>query len=204
MEDNRCDRSEMQVKRLKTNEEMSEEVMGRKSSFDRFGDDLTEELLRYLTVDDRLRLECLNRTIKSFIFKSVYILKISKDCFLTNKLTLITSEHKSYFHFNHQNFESMIRKLKNLSNIEFDEEVVIDSTALKTIADNCHHLKSLTIGPNRRLSYESIEYFGRKCGAKLKSLTVNNILRNYKLVEETKLLLSFTPELVSLKVTKLI
>src|SRR5690349_4260058 len=47
---------------------ISEEVMRSKSSFDRFGDDLTEVILSYLPFDNKFRFECLSKQIQSLIY----------------------------------------------------------------------------------------------------------------------------------------
>ena len=48
-----------------------------KDSFDRFDHKLTEEILRYLTFSDKVKLECVSKQWKRCIFQRQFVLKVS-------------------------------------------------------------------------------------------------------------------------------
>ena len=64
-----------------------EEVMANKSSsrvypknsFDRFGDDLTELILQYLTLEDKVRLECVSKQWRRLVFNKQFTIEIDSD-----------------------------------------------------------------------------------------------------------------------------
>ena len=47
-----------------------------KDSMDRFGDDLTEEVLQYLTFDDKIRLECVSKQWQRCVYQRQYVIDI--------------------------------------------------------------------------------------------------------------------------------
>jgi hypothetical protein len=89
-----------------------------------------------------------------------------------------------------------------LEEINIDTNIIINSQSLHIIADNCHHLRRLYIDWSYEISNESIEYFGKKCGQRLELLSINNPI-GYLSAKMISHLLSFTPNLVSLKVSSL-
>ena len=48
-----------------------------KNSFDRFGDDLTELILQYLTFEDKVRLECVSKQWRRLVFNKQFVLDIN-------------------------------------------------------------------------------------------------------------------------------
>ena len=47
-----------------------------KASFDRFGDDLSELIVSYLTIEDKFRFQCLSKQWRRIVFNKTYVLKI--------------------------------------------------------------------------------------------------------------------------------
>ena len=47
-------------------------------SFDRFGDDLTEEILQYLKFSDKVRLECVSKQWKRLIYNKQFVVQLTK------------------------------------------------------------------------------------------------------------------------------
>ena len=47
-----------------------------KNSFDRFGDDLTELILQYLTFEDKVRLECVSKQWRRLVFNKQFAIEI--------------------------------------------------------------------------------------------------------------------------------
>src|SRR5690348_7145073 len=67
-------------KRLKTcgnNSSIIESVVQKKNSFDRFGDDLTELILSYLSFEDKFRFECVSKRFKRLIFNKQKEINVS-------------------------------------------------------------------------------------------------------------------------------
>src|ERR1700755_115650 len=50
-----------------------------KSSFERFGDDLTEVIVSYLTTEEKFRFECLSKQWQRLVFNKHFRLKISAN-----------------------------------------------------------------------------------------------------------------------------
>ena len=93
-----------------------------------------------------------------------------------------------------KSFEKCLQKLWALVDIDIDFNVITDGEVLRIIAENCHHLRRLSIRMTNDMTDESIQYFGQKCGKRLKYLSIRCDSE-----EQTRLLLSFITELVSLK-----
>ena len=55
---------------------LSVKDMDWKESFDRFGDDLTQEIIQYLTFDDKIRLECMSKQWRRLVFNKQFDLRI--------------------------------------------------------------------------------------------------------------------------------
>ena len=47
-----------------------------KDSMDRFGDDLTEEVLQYLTFEDKIRLECVSKQWQRLIYNKQFVIEL--------------------------------------------------------------------------------------------------------------------------------
>ena len=188
------------VKRFKPNPTM-------KSSFDRFGDDLTELIVGYLPIQDKFRLQCLSKRIQSLIFTKQWILKLSIwDKNFTNRLVNETSI-ANYRQLKYQVFEVILKKLRFVTDIVIDDRIVVNSRVLLIISKHCHHLRRLAIpwtstqdsDSKLSISTKAIEMFGSKCGKNLRSLALSH---NSPMpsISDMKLLLSMTPNLVSLNV----
>ena len=70
MEDQLC---EEVVKQLSFNIQTNKQL---KSSFDRFGDDLTELILSYLSFENKLRFECVSKQWRRLVFNKQFVLEI--------------------------------------------------------------------------------------------------------------------------------
>src|ERR1700724_630875 len=77
--DEKRDNQKNRDKRVKTNQEIEdrseESVIGGKAlkaSFDRFGDDLSELIVSYLTIEDKFRFQCLSKQWRTLGFNRHY------------------------------------------------------------------------------------------------------------------------------------
>ena len=87
-----------------------------KNSMDRFGDDLIEEILQYLTLEDKIRLECVSKQWRRFIYNKQFMIKITYFNFefknsLKKVLTKTGSEGRQ---LNEQHLESVLKKCTNI------------------------------------------------------------------------------------------
>ena len=107
----------------------SKEDNYRRDSFDdRFCDDLCEEILQYLSLEDKLRLNCVSKQFHRILFKKQYELYIPMRGLEERKIF----SNKEYFGFrrvhNYYNFEdqsldsfkALLKKCPNITSIELD------------------------------------------------------------------------------------
>ena len=157
-----------------------------KSSFDRFGDDLTEHISNYLATEDKFRFECLSKRIQSLIFN-----KQSKFVFkFDNSEPVVESRNNIPLNFtNEKQIENILIKFKALTHIEIIGKYVPLDQILRVLANKCLYLRSLVI-PNGYVTEGTIEYFRQKCGKNIRDLKVG--LTSEEMVNR---LLSWMPNL---------
>ena len=102
----------------KSKNEISYEVKSEysKSSFDRFGDDLAEQILSYLWIKDKFRFECLSKRIQSLIYNKQTKLIITYDNFVSDKKSREMIPFKYMANVNQ--IESVFTKLQALTDIK--------------------------------------------------------------------------------------
>ena len=61
---------------------------------DSFGDDLTELILSYLTLGDKVRLECVSKQWKRCVFQRQFAIKIDSDCPNDESMKVIAEDNK--------------------------------------------------------------------------------------------------------------
>jgi hypothetical protein len=174
-----------------------------KSSLDRFGDDLTEVILSYLPISDKIRLECTSKQVQSLIFnkqKSLHINQYPNEWYL-NQLLLSGSTSDDRKQVNYEVFGAVLKKFKFLDTIRIEGNITVDSDLIQTIADNCRPLKTLWIYDrfscelqvNQNITDECLMSLAQKCGSSLQSLRINNLPQ-----KQFKQFLYSLPELRSL------
>src|ERR1700761_1624576 len=104
---NRRSIPDMSVHRV--SEDMTALQVYAKDSFERFGDDLTELIVSYLTLEDKLRFECISKQWQRFVFRSERVLRFGKWC---EKIFIARKR------INQQKFETYLKKLKNINDIQ--------------------------------------------------------------------------------------
>ena len=104
----------------------------------RFGDDVTEEILQYLTFEDKIRLECVSKQWQRCVFNKLFVIEIYVDINLrTLRIDL-----------NLQNLESLLKKCPNISRVVLMTNVMNKSSVLSLIGRYCHRIKSLDFWPD--------------------------------------------------------
>ena len=157
----------------------------RRDSFERFGDDLTQVLLRYLSFKDIFRFECLSKQIQRLVFNSITDLKVYNKCCLWFDSVLMSDKTLKI-----KTLESVLKKCQNIKTLEMlrftDSEKEIN-----LFIKYCHHLNEIKLDFDE-LNHQLIEQFFDKFGPKLKKihfktnneLMVKNILKVCPNVEE--------------------
>ena len=88
-------------------------------SMDRFGDDLTEEILQYLTFADKVRLECVSKQWKRCVFQKQFVIEILNyfDLFIFNRHKLLYNSlnklivKDTNYHLEDKALESVLKKV---------------------------------------------------------------------------------------------
>lgn len=172
-----------------------------RSSFDRFGDDLTELIVGYLSITDKFRFECLSKRIRSLIYNKQNSLRISLTTSADNltELILKPSSGKTgrYPSVNHSAFAAVVNKLSDLRSIRIDGRLTVDSQLVHTIARNSRRLKHLwiTVRYVADITNDCLKELADKCGPTLLSLKFDGLTD-----KQMRLLLSSSPQLLAVTV----
>ena len=136
---------------------------------DRYGDDLTEEVIQYLTFEDKVRLECVSKQWKRCVFQKQFAIELCKSVksrpfALKSLFRLIGNEIR----LDYQSLECLLKKCPNIIKVHLGFKRSGASDELSLIGQYCHHISSLTF---IRHGIKDLE-FGQKYGHKLKELRV--------------------------------
>ena len=91
-----------------------------KDSFDRFGDDLSELVLSYLTFEDQIRLECVSKQWKRLVFSPIYPKELIIGSKLSEFVIIFGNRHKVV---DLATIESILRKCQNIGSIHVIEDL---------------------------------------------------------------------------------
>ena len=172
-----------------------------RESFDRFGDDLNEEVLQYLTFSDKVRLECVSKQWKRCIFQRQSVFEFDEHfdgrMNTLNKL-IITEEvgsdrKKEKVHrIERSVLESVLKKCPKM--IKIILKVYIEGIDLSLFGKYCSHLKALELN-FYYLKDVSLLKFAKKFGHKLKEIKFLEYC-NGKFAPNLKRFLQFCPNLI--------
>ena len=141
-----------------------------KNSFDRFGDDLTEEILQYLTFEDKVRLECVSKQWRRLVFNKQFVIerhsidRINESKDSLNQLYREINENS--YKIRLQALESVLKKCHYIKKI--DLTFGINEEVLSLIDQYCPNIKSLTY--NQNTINDNVLSFFRINGHKLEEL----------------------------------
>jgi hypothetical protein len=185
-----------------------------KQSFNRFDDKLTQLLLNYLSISDKILNECVSKKWKSLIFNKQQKLIITcneiKDKMShksKDEIKLLSTVKKLGFYVLNcfekslPTLQTILKKFKSIKEIEFSGmSIEITGKVIEIIANNCHNLEKLKLNNAyfSDINEENIKLFGEKCGQNLESIVVSFFDTNNDNNKLIKSLLKFTPNLVSL------
>ena len=170
----------------------------RKDSMDRFGDDLTELILSYLTFEDKIRLECVSKQWKNAmvtVFKKQLAIKIVYKW---------EDKHKMFIN----GLITVLKKCPNIIKVRISTDIEkqlairprirspMKSELLSLIGQYCPNIESLTINSE---GIENMPFF-RHNGAKLEELILcdtDSDIKSYleQDIEKFKEFLRFLPNL---------
>ena len=159
-----------------------------KDSMDRFGDDLTELILQYLTFEDKVRLECVSKQWRRLVFNKQFVIGITRESVTRHSLrSLYRQTESSEPSLDRQVIESVLNKSPNITTICINHG--IDSSVLSLIGRYCPRIKSLTYRRSYSLmpSDDNVLSFFRMYGHKLEEL------RLYGNYEDIQYYLEFCP-----------
>ena len=160
-----------------------------KNSFDRFSDDLTELILSYLTLEDKIRLECVTKRWRRLVFNKQYCLEIRETNDLLAKLMQTT---------NKRNLVSVLNKCPNITRFCIDFRV--NSQVFLVIGLHCQHIKSLEFYGN---GGKVMLTFARKYGHRLEQLIMYIDGHYHDYHKQIKGFLQFCPNLKKVETTSI-
>ena len=144
----------------------------RKDSMDRFGDDLTELIVSYLWFEDKVRLECVSKQWRRYVYQKQFTIEFSYSSH-NNLRTLVVNTKDTgprYMRtsekiFKRKELESLLNKCPNITKVIILLKY-IKNNELSLFGQYCPRLKSLGFEIN---SEEDLQ-FGRQYGHKLEEL----------------------------------
>ncbi len=134
-----------------------------KDSFDRFGDDLCQLLLSYLTIEQKFGFECVskrwqrlvfNKQLKLNIFEEIYNENIDRNVDTIAKLTSKPSEpidedsSVELEEIKLSSLEMVLKKLKFTKEIGLNSGIEITGDVIQLITNNCNDLQKFVLGVN--------------------------------------------------------
>ena len=132
-----------------------------KNSTDRFGDDLTELILSYLTLEDKFRFECMSKQWKRCVFQRQFELDIS----VMKKQNSLNKLFNNNRHLSRERLISVLKKCPNLRKVKVC--TLEKSDVVSLIGQHCPRLRSLSVH-SRGIDMT----FFRMCGHKIEELCI--------------------------------
>ena len=174
---NNINKSERQV--LSEGLVSGQRVVYEKKSMKRFGDDLTEEVLQYLTFSDKVRLESVSKQWKRLIFNKQFVFEVEeyRNRSIENQNTLnrmtrmkvIGSGWRQEIKYSvdRQALESVLKKSPNLTTIILRNCYIKE---LSLFGQYCQHIRRLEFCNNYSMAEELI--LAESCGHQLRELVI--------------------------------
>ena len=134
-------------------------------SMDRFGDDLTELILQYMELREKIRLECVSKQWMRCVFQKQFVIEI--DFFTGWRQKIWDKRNRQRLSGEHV-LESLLKKCPNVIKVCFSPEV--KDNVLSIIGQNCPRLKLIVFSSLVNNNY--IMTFFRMYGHKIKELNV--------------------------------
>ena len=179
---------------------------------DRICDDLCEEILQYLSLEDKLKLEGVSKQFQRTVFQRQNVLSIAIICAKDKKRYWENRGFNAFYHIEDQSMDSfkvLLKKCPNITSIvwcnprEYDPDKICQIFQL--ISENCNNLrKFFALNQMNETIFEEIH---RKFGPKVKYFScVRNLrdLNRFPNIEELNIYRVTEESIISqLKLTKL-
>ena len=186
--------------------ERKEDNYRRDSFDDRFCDDLCEEILQYLSLEDKLRLQCVSKQFQRTVFQRQYELRIEvrgQKKYLINR---IRSDDNLIEVQSLGSIKAVLKKCPNITSIfldgmEYHYEV---NEVFRIIIENCNNLNEINV--LRDISDSNLQEFYRKFGPKIKCLQISKELDLNRFPNIEKVIINYVPDesiIAQLKLAKL-
>ena len=135
-------------KRLKSSgsEALDRQTVNKKSFSDRICDDLCEEILQYLSLEDKLKLEGVSKQFQRTVLKKHYELTIETDYWIPNRK--VKEEYKCLYieniNITSKPLEVLLKKCPNITSIELrrtDWNECDNNEVFRMINKYCNNLR---------------------------------------------------------------
>ena len=172
-----------------------------RDSFDRFGDDLTELILKYLPFKDKARLQTVSKQWQRFIFTKQSMIYFRVHDFDYNynvdKDLVCAFKGQTRFQKDVDKLENLLKKCSAIRKIDFGYTAVDDGVA-EAVVQCCPFLHTIS-WYMKDMTRHGVTLFAEHFGSRLKSLYMRNS-RMYKPTNMTNqiLLITSCPNIVSL------
>ena len=163
---------------------LSNVSQNRKSFSDRICDDLCEEILQYLSLEDKLKLEGVSKQFQRTVLKKHYELTIETLNWMDNRI--VKEENKYLFIENMfidlNSLEILLKKCPNITSINLrkSEDEFNYNPVFRLIIKYCNNLREICF-KEIEISDENIEEFQRKFGPKTNFIHRLKDANNYNL-----------------------
>ena len=173
-----------------------------KMSFERFGDDLSELVLSFLPITDKLRFECVSKQFQQLVFNKqhdldIHVFGIIDPQFGSHLVKCLLVSNEKTFHktINKKAFQCVLKKFKNIKSLNICDQIRVDNSVIELIANNCHHLQELIIDAKsfNNIDESYIRLLGQKCGPNLKSIDFSYYCSYYN--NKSSILYDFSPNI---------
>ena len=178
--------------------ERKEDNYRRDSFEDRFCDDLCEDILQYLSLEDKLRLQSVSKQFQRTVFQRQYELFVnvrrldSHEFYLGNKDFSNRNDFNYYYIENRSldSFKALLKKCPNITSIQLDGhdrfdpnyDQDINNRITRVIIENCNNLSA--INEYGIFNESNFEEFKLKFGPKMKYLPFDRDFTQFPNIEK--------------------
>ena len=163
-------------KKSEGSEALDRQTVDKKSFSDRFCDDLSEVILQYLSLEDKLRLQCVSKQFQRTVFQRQYELYINVLSPDEHKMYLkyknLKKRYQNYYYIEDQSmqsFKALLKKCPNITSIESDDyNPDNNSKVFQLLIENCNNLSEVFSSSFITLNESEFEKFHQKFGPKIK------------------------------------
>ena len=139
-----------------------QKIYRRDSFCDRFCDDLCEDILQYLSLKDKLRLQCVSKQFQRSVFQRQYELYINTSLMYRNEVYDIRKYQSMH------SFKALLKKCPNITSIELNGYNYKVNEVFRLIIKNCNNLRGINVLID--LNESNFEELHQKFGPKVKYL----------------------------------